>query len=248
MAERSTDKDTGPPGEMAFTYQWYQRFLQELRANGYRFRPFSASIGYGDIVLRHDMDLSVDAAVTMAHIEADLGIEATYCVLLTSPLYNPHEATHRAALQEIESLGHDVALHFNSHEYWPADEPPATADLETRVREEQSILERIVSPSETVSFHSPPSWVLGREFDGFRNTYAPALSEAIGYVADSGQRWRADPPSVDDFPDTAQVLTHPGLWGREDAGFGDCVEAAITASCDHTNRRTREQFLDGETP
>jgi peptidoglycan/xylan/chitin deacetylase (PgdA/CDA1 family) len=247
MAERFTEQDTGPPGEMVFTYRWYREFLQELRANGYRFRPFSANLGYGDIVLRHDMDLSVDAAVTMAHIEADLGIEATYCVLLTSPLYNPQEATHRAALREIESLGHDVALHFSTHEYWPVDEPPATGDIEARVREEQSMLASIVSPSETVSFHRPPSWVLNCEFDGFRSTYESALLDEIGYVADSSQRWRTTPPDVDDFPDIAQVLTHPGLWGREDATFAERVEQAIEASCAHADRTTREQFIDGDT-
>ena len=112
MAERFPDQDTDPPRAIAFTHQWYRQFLQELRANGYQFRSFSASLGDGDVVLRHDVDLSIDAAVTMAHTEADLGIESTYCVLLTSPLYNPNEATHREALQTIESLGHDVTLHL----------------------------------------------------------------------------------------------------------------------------------------
>lgn len=247
MAERLTDQDTGPPDEMAFTYRWYREFLQELRANGYRFRSFSADLGYGDIVLRHDMDLSVEAAVTMAHIEAELGIEATYCVLLTSSLYNPHEATHREALREIESLGHEVALHFSTHEYWPDDQSPATSDIQTRVRDEQSVLESIVSPSETVSFHRPPSWVLNREFNGFQSTYEAALLDEIAYVADSSQRWRSDPPNVEDFPDTAQLLTHPGLWGRSDATFAERVTEATESSCEHADRTTREQFIDGET-
>jgi len=247
MAEQFTDRDTDRPGEIEFTHRWYRRFLHELRANGYRFKPFSADIGYGDIVLRHDVDLSVDAAVTMARIEANLGIESTYCVLLTSPLYNPQEATHRAALQEIESLGHDVALHFSTHQYWPADEPPSTAEIERRVREEQSILETVVSPSETVSFHCPPSWVLNREFDSFRNTYAPEFLDEIGYVADSSQRWREEPPAIETFPETAQVLTHPGLWDRTDGSFADRIAAATDAAASHVDRTAREQFLDGGT-
>lgn len=247
MAERLTDKDTGPPGEMEFTYRWYRQFLRELRAEGYQFRPFSAAIDHGDIALRHDMDLSVEAAVTMAEIEADLGIEATYCVLLTSPLYNPHEATHRAALEEIESLGHDVALHFSTHEYWPADEEPSTAEIEARVQEEQSVLETMGSSSDTVSFHRPPQWVLNREFDAFQSTYESGLLDEIGYVADSSQRWRTEPPDTSDFPETAQVLTHPGLWGRTDAGFAERVKQAIDISCEHADQTTREQFIDEDT-
>ena len=245
MAERATNHNTDNPGEIEFTHRWYRRFLHELRANGYQFRPFSAPPGHGDIVLRHDVDLSVDAALTMAHIEADLGIESTYCVLLTSPLYNPNEATHRAALREIESLGHDVALHFSTHQYWPAAEPPSTAEIERRVSEEQSTLESIVSPSATVSFHRPPAWVLDREFEAFRNTYAPKFFGEIGYVADSSQRWREEPPTIDSFPERAQLLTHPGLWGRTDGSFTDRIAAATDAAASHADRTAREQFLDG---
>lgn len=245
MAERFPDQDTDPPRAIAFTHQWYRQFLQELRANGYQFRSFSASLGDGDVVLRHDIDLSIDAAVTMAHIEADLGIESTYCVLLTSPLYNPNEVTHREALQTIESLGHDVTLHFSTHQYWPAEAPPSTSEIANRVTEERSILETIVTPSETVSFHAPPSWILNREFDEFTNVYAPQFFDDIGYVADSGQRWREEQPVPESLSASVQILAHPGLWAQTDGSFTDRVIAATEASCTHADHVARNQFLDG---
>lgn len=232
--------------DVEFTHHWYRGFLQRLLADGYEFRTFSEEVGSGDVLLRHDVDLSVDAAVTMARIEAELGVRSTYCVLLTSPLYNPFEGKYRDALREIESLGHEVALHFSTHEYWPGDEPPTEAAIEDRVREERSVLETLVSPTETVSFHRPPSWVLDRSFDGFESTYAPAYFGDIGYVADSNQRWREEPPVVEELPETVQLLTHPGLWAENDGEFDHRVERAIADARRHAERSTRNEFTDGE--
>jgi len=234
-------------GDIAFTHRWYRRFLGQLQSAGYEFQSFSNSLGPGDIVLRHDVDLSVDAAVEMARIEADLGIESTYCFLLTSPLYNLLEADNRAALDEIQSLGHDLALHFSTHQYWGSEEPPATLSIERRVRQEQSVFDTLAPGSKTVSFHRPPEWVLGEDFTGFRNTYAPAYFDEIGYVADSSQRWRDEPPRVDDLPETLQLLTHPGLWRETDGDFDQRVKRAVAEACSRAGRRTHTEFVDGGT-
>lgn len=242
--ERSTHHD--PPSEaVEFTYDWYREFLRRLSTDGYEFRSFDDRLGDGDVVLRHDVDLSLDAAVEMARIEADAGVEATYCVLLTSPLYNPLEGEHRDALAEIASLGHDVIPHVSTHAYWSDEEVPDADAIERRVAAERSVLETVVPTGETVSFHRPPPWVLDREFEGFRNAYAPALFSDIGYVADSNQRWREDPTFADDLPETLQLLTHPGLWGERDAGFAERVERAIADACSRAGRVTRDEFLEG---
>lgn len=232
-------------GGVEFTHRWYRTFLQRLQADGYDFRSFSSPLDEGSVVLRHDVDLSIDAAVTMAHIEADLGIQSTYCILLSSSLYNPLEGKYREALREIDALGHEVALHFSTHEYWSADRQPTVDAIERRVRDERAVLETVVPATETVSFHRPPPWVLNRSFDDFRNTYAPAYFGDIGYIADSSQRWREDPPAIDDLPETFQLLTHPGLWGEDDRSFERRVQMAVTESCNHANRNARREFIDG---
>ena len=233
--------------DIEFTHRWYRRFLRELLAEGYDFRTFTEPLRDGDIALRHDVDLSVAAALTMAELEAELGVQSTYCVLLTSSLYNPLQSTNREAIGQIDALGHDIALHFSTHEYWPEDDPPSQEAIETRVRDERDVLETIVSTAETVSFHRPPQWVLDREFEGFESTYAPRFFSDIGYVADSNQRWRDEPPRIDELPETVQLLTHPGLWGDEDGGFETQIEAAITDASDRTGRNARREFISGES-
>jgi hypothetical protein len=239
------EQTTHSPVTVDFTYDWYRSFLERLADAGFDFRTFSDGAGPGDVLLRHDVDLSIEKALTTARIEADRGIEATYCVLVTSALYNPFEGKRREQLRAIQALGHEVALHFSTHEYWDSANPPDDATLVSRIDEERDVLGSVLSTRpETVSFHIPPSWVLDRTFEGFTNTYSPALFSDIDYIADSGQRWRTEPPEIPDPARPAQVLTHPGLWGESDGGFEDRVDQSVSSACRHASRKAQLEFVE----
>lgn len=109
--------------EVSFTYRWYRKCLRQLREAGYSFQQFDGVPSDGDVLLRHDVDLSLESAVRMARIEADLDVQATDFMFVVSNLYNPFEPRQRERVRELHSLGHDVGLHFSTHGYW-ADEPP----------------------------------------------------------------------------------------------------------------------------
>lgn len=243
--ERQTTQSADP---VEFTYNWYQEFLDRIAEAGYEIRSFSDGVELGDVVVRHDVDLSVGDARRMAELEADRGLTTTYCFLLTSGLYNALEREKREQIRQIEALGHEVALHFSTHEYWARDEEPEDDALSARIDEELTVLDTIVSgTTETVSFHAPPNWVLNRELGGVRNAYSPKYFEEMRYVADSGQRWRRSPPVVDEFGASAQVLTHPGLWSQSDGTFEQRVERATTRSCRHANAKAQREFVpEGE--
>ena len=112
--------------EVEFTHRWYRTFLERLRADDYDFRGFANAPAEGEVVLRHDVDLSLESALEMARIEAEVGVESTYFVLLTSPLYNALAPANREILRRIEGLGHDVGLHFSTHAYPELDRRPPT--------------------------------------------------------------------------------------------------------------------------
>lgn len=230
--------------DVEFTRRWYREFIERLQADGYTFRGFGDRMEDTDILLRHDVDLSLASALRTAELEASLGVHSTYCVLLGSGLYNPLSRQNRERLDRIDSLGHDVALHFSTHKYW--DEQPDPGAVEARVADELAVLESGLGIStETVSFHIPPEWVLGRTFSGFHSTYEPAYYENIAYVADSGQRWRDEPPRLHDRDGAVQILTHPGLWRADDADFDERVEHAVVDACRETRRHARQEFIEG---
>lgn len=228
-----------------FTFDRYGELLDAIRAADYEFRSFHDPPAAGGILLRHDVDLSVVSALRMAQAEANRDIVSTYHVLLSSPLYNPFEAVTRDRIREIEALGHNVALHFSTHAYW--DEEPSQSALAERIYGELRALESVVADDlpPTVSFHIPPDWILDRALPNVRSTYAPRYFSDIGYVADSGQRWREEPPDVDALPDRVQMLVHPGLWGASDEGFEDRVERAIETAASRARDGAQAEFIQG---
>jgi len=192
----------------------YAGLLRSFRDAGYEFGRFEdGRPAAGEILLRHDIDLSLDRALAMAERERELGVRSTYCVLLSAPAYDLTRPRNLRLLGRIADLGHDLALHFDTHRYWSTTADPGRAIIEAKVTDELDVLGRLLGdqPS-TVSFHMPPDWVLDRAFEPFANTYAPAFFDDIGYRSDSSQKWRSAAPFDEGLPDRFQLLVHPGLW------------------------------------
>ena len=57
----------------AFDLAHYRELLEAAQAGGYRFASFDREPRAGDLFLRHDVDLSLDAALRMAEVEAEAG-------------------------------------------------------------------------------------------------------------------------------------------------------------------------------
>lgn len=210
---------------LAFTTDAYAALLDRLDER-FRFVGYDAPLESGELALRHDVDLSVERALAMAELEAERGVATTYCFLVAAPVYDLTDPATRRAVERIDALGHDVALHFDPHRYWAADEEPPADELVERVLDERRSLAALFGRSEpVVSTHVPPDWLLDRAFDAFTSTYAPAFFSEAAYVSDSNQKWRDGRPFPDGTPDRAQMLVHPGLWNDEDRALEDLLAA-----------------------
>lgn len=99
-----------------FTYDGYVSLLSSLREAGYTLTSFEheKTVSTPRAIIRHDLDVSVGNAVTIANIEKGLGVSATYFVMLTSPLYNVMDAENTSWLTEIKDGGHEIGLHFDA--------------------------------------------------------------------------------------------------------------------------------------
>jgi len=233
--------------DIEFTFRWCRSFLERLLAEGYRFRSYDEGVASGDVLLRHDVDLSPERAVRMARMERDLGVSSTYFFLLGTPLYNPFQAPVRDAIREVESLGHDVGLHFSTYQYWPASRPPPESDIAEAVAREQGVLETIVGTVvPTVSFHLPPPWVMERTFEAFPSTFEPRFFGDIAYLADSRQRWRHDGADIPNGGRPLQVLMHPGLWASEDAPFEERIREAVAEADERANDYALSRHLESD--
>ncbi|UIJ44431.1 hypothetical protein LZK98_15360 [Sphingomonas cannabina] len=195
-----------------FVLDRYRSLLVRLRDNGY------SSVRLQDLrpeepcmYLRHDVDLSLEHAATMAQVEGEMGVTSTYFVLLSTDIYNPASAKSRALMTQIMDCGHEIGLHFDATQY------PA-CDLDVAAERECDILSTLTGrPVDTISFHRPAPELLNlsRRFAGRRHTYEPAFFSEIAYISDSNGGWHYGHPL--DHPAIAagtavQLLTHPIWW------------------------------------
>lgn len=197
-----------------FTFQGYRSLLGLLRERGYIFADYHNYSNYPQcVILRHDMDNSIEKAVTIAKIEAEFGVKATYFVLLKTDFYNPASRKSLEGLRHILSLGHELGLHFDEMAY------DGLEDATGAIKKEVSVLSEILDyPVTTVSMHRPSQRTLDANYDlsPLVNSYGKRFFNDFKYLSDSRRRWRE--PILDMIKsgqyDRLHILTHP-IWYNE---------------------------------
>jgi len=190
-----------------FSLQHYGELLDAAEAGGYRWATFDHEPEPGDLFLRHDVDLSLEAALTMARLEHERGARATYFLMTESVFYNLASAEGRTALDELRSLGHTVGLH--------AVYPNATRD------------DRF---DPVLAWHNPDPEYVFEPVEGVVNVMQPPWFTQGTYRSDSNQHWRSGCPHDElragAFP-WLQLLTHPEIWTYRGGTMGETMRAML---------------------
>jgi len=202
-----------------FTLTNYRKLLTIAKEN-FRFVSYTdeLSADYKNILLRHDIDLSIPNALRMAEIEKELKINATYFLQVHSEFYNPFDKENFTAIQQIVKMGHILGLHFDTH-FW---EVSSEEQLEKCLTIDKHTLETYFNtPIKTFSFHNTNKTVLSYEnyfYAGLINVYANFFKTKVGYCADSTGYWRferLEDRLIEANDTNLQILIHPGMWHNE---------------------------------
>lgn len=211
---------------MKFTYEAYRDLLSLLREQGYAFRDYHS---YADaprcVILRHDIDTSLAQAVKLAELEAEEGVRSTWFVLLRTDFYNAASKYGQEALRHIQSLGHEVGLHFDEASYVPALGPD---EIVQNIIKECGLLSALLdggTPSSVsaVSMHRPSQATLEADYaiPGIVNSYGKTFFHDFKYLSDSRRRWRE--PVLDIIRagehDRLHILTHAFWYHEEESSF-----------------------------
>jgi hypothetical protein len=89
----------------------YRELLGTTRAAGYDWASFDRHPRRGDVFLRHDVRVSLEAALELARVEHELGARATYLLMTESAFYNLDSHVGRYAQRQLRQWGHSVGLH-----------------------------------------------------------------------------------------------------------------------------------------
>jgi hypothetical protein len=208
----------------AFDLAHYRELLDAARAGGYRFRTFDLEPTHGDLLLRHDIDMSLEAALTMAELEAEQDVVATYFLMTRSEFYNLDAPSGVDTLARLRELGHRVALH--------GVHPDATID------------ERF---DPVIAWHVPDPEYMTASVDGLVNAMQPGYFDPDHYRSDSNQHWRSGCPHEElarGAFDWLQLLVHPEIWVYPGGTMRETMTAMLEAKFELRWEQFRDARLD----
>jgi hypothetical protein len=193
-------------------------------ARGYRWAFFDHEPQPGDLFLRHDVDMSLEAALAMAELEAERGVVATYFLMTRSDFYNLDSRGGVAALARLRELGHRVGLH--------GVHPDATLD------------DRF---DPVVAWHTPDPDFMTQPIDGAVNVMQEPYFQPGRYRSDSNQHWRSGCPHESlargDF-EWLQLLVHPEIWVYPGSTMRETMEAFLDSDRDARRRAMLDNRID----
>jgi hypothetical protein len=192
-----------------FTPTHYRELLDAARAGGYAWASFDRHPRAHDLLLRHDVDLSLEAALEMGRLEHELGVRATYFLMTESAFYNLDSDVGRHAQRQLREWGHAVGLH--------AVHP--RAELDGR-------FDRVVA------WHNPEPAYVSRPLDGAVNVMEPPYFTQGLYRSDSNRHWREGCPHEELAAGTfewLQLLVHPEIWVYDGATMRETMETMLDA-------------------
>jgi hypothetical protein len=207
-----------------FSLGHYRDVLDAARAGGYRWAFFDRDPEPGDLLLRHDVDLSLDAALRMAEVEADAGAGATYFLMTESVFYNLASEEGRDAIERLRALGHRVGLHA----VWPRAEPDGRFEP-------------------VFAWHNPDPEYMSAPVEGRANVMEERFFAPETYRSDSNQSWRHGCPHEDLAAgrfEWLQLLTHPEIWVYPGATMRETMLSMLDAERDRRLEQLAKDRID----
>jgi hypothetical protein len=202
-----------------FSLTHYGELLDAARQGGYRFALFDHEPAAGDLFLRHDIDMSLEAALQLAELEAERDVRATYLLMTRSDFYNLAGRRGQAAITRLRELNHAVGLHGLY--------PDATLDARFDA---------------VFAWHTPEQEWMSLPVDGALNVMQPPWFDPEHYRSDSNRHWRRGCP-VDELRagsfEWLQLLVHPEIWVYE----GETMRETMIAFLD-SDREARIDYFN----
>lgn len=196
-------------------YGAYREILADIKDTG-KAATFREALGRDEfLILRHDVEFSLEKAARMAEIDAELGVQSVFFVQLESNAYNALSAVSVDLMAHILSLGHEIGLHYRQKH---------GLNAEVEIKNQAELLSSYIGRRvQTFSCHMPRGYYDQISVGGMINAYDPRfftrtddLSEVeVKYISDSNMRWNYGEPTAREFNtySKVQLLIHPFGWG-----------------------------------
>lgn len=205
-----------------YSFLSYRNTLKNYLQSGYAVTGFSSYIEQPrkkHLILRHDIDNSIEQAVKIARIDAATGCSSTFFLRVHALGYNLLSLPSLQIIKEIEELGHEVQLHLEGG----LSEWLGGSNLDWANKQKDVYEAAVGKELKGFSTHEPARFG-GIDFaNELLEVWSPSVNyhayesrfmmPEMKYLSDSSGRWREGHFGlwVDKEP-LLQVLTHPFWW------------------------------------
>lgn len=207
-----------------FSFEDYRRIIRLIQNTGLQCSYRQALGRDRFIIMRHDVEYSVDRAYELSKVERSMDFVSTYFFQWTNNSYNILSRRNMEMIRDMHERGHYIGLHFALN---------GMTDMEMirkQIIKEINILSEMFGfEINMFSIHRPSRDVLREniKFPAFINayqndffTFAEDIREdtplAIKYMSDANHIWRygyPDEKNINSY-DKIQILTHPFAWTK----------------------------------
>ena len=192
-----------------FSYYHFHETLDRIKKS-FKFSNFQ-DYSSNDIILRHDVDVSLEAALKIAEIENELGICSTFFILFHAELYNPFSLNSSKIISKLIQMGHKIGLHYHNTFFLENNLEPSKT-----ITKELELMESHYNTSiKVISSHDPEinKKISLKLIKDVVDAYSDEFIKNRKYLSDSVQNWREgclcqNYTKYKKF----QVLIHPIWW------------------------------------
>lgn len=208
-----------------FSYADYEEIIRIIKETGRSMKYQEAIKSDSFVIMRHDVEYSVERAYELAKVEKNMDFTSTYFFQWTNNTYNILSKKNMELIREMREWGHQIGLHFALNGLTDMEQ------IRKQIIKEMNMLEEMFGFTfDTFSFHRPTKEVLREDIklSGILNayqdeffTFAENVTEEtpvrVKYMSDANHIWRYGYPDRANITgyDKVQILTHPFAWCRE---------------------------------
>lgn len=184
-----------------FTFAVYKELIYAILEKGYSFITFLQFIMQGHhkkfVILRHDVERTIENALSIAMMEKFLGIRSTFYFRYNKKIFD------MTIIKKIKNLGHEIGYHYETLAKARGDYPKAIEMFKYELNRLKDI-----NDIKTVCAHGSPlsKWDSRKIWERYDFKEFGILGEPnftlnfnkVLYLTDTGRRWNGESVSVRD--------------------------------------------------
>lgn len=220
-----------------FSFDDYREIIRIIKSTD-RYVTYKEALNRDNFILmRHDVEYSVERAYNLSKVEDSMDFTSTYFFQWTNNSYNILSRKNMDMVKDMHERGHVIGLHYALN---------GMTDMELVrkqiVKEIHILSEMFGFQVDTFSVHRPSKDILREniKLPGIINayqddffTFAENVTEdtpvAVKYLSDANHIWRYGYPDEKNIlgHNKVQILTHPFAWTKEGYDNFDNYKALV---------------------